>query len=148
MKLSTFIESDSFQIGVIADSPTPAWTAKTLEKGVVASKTGLLIATYPDLEFRKRSIAITALDEDDSLTAEETQGYHLIGSFTIASPHKILDVGCVPTICDGTSGRLKFNTSKIDIEVYGDTEFEPKKVIIRFPTARIVNVWALRAALH
>ena len=148
MKLSTFIESDSFQIGVIADSPTPAWTAKSLEKGVATSKTGLLIATYPDLEFRKRSIAVTALDEDDELTEEEAKDYHLLGSFTLNAPHKTLDVGCIPTICDGTSGRLKFNVNKITAEVYGDTVFEPKKLILRFPTAKIVNVWALRAALH
>lgn len=147
MKLSTFIESDSFQIGVIADAPTPAWTAKSLEKGVAVSKTGLLIATYPDLEYRKRSIAITAMDEDDSLTEEESRGYSLIGSFTLNSPHKILDVGCIPTICAGTSGRLKLNENKIAVEVYGDSDFEPKKLILRFPTAKIINVWALRGAL-
>jgi hypothetical protein len=148
MKLSTFIESDSFQIGVIADAPTPAWTAKSLEKGVAASKKGLLIATYPDLEYRKRSIAVTAMDEDDSLTESETKNYHLIGSFTLNSSHRTLDVGCIPTICDGTSGRLKFNENKITVQVYGDSVFEPKKLILRFPTAKIINVWALRSALH
>lgn len=147
MRLSTFIESDSFQIGIIADSPVPQWDKKSLEKGYAVAKNGLLLATYPDLDFRKRSIAVTALDADDEMTAEEKNAYTLIGTAKIKAPHKTIDVGCVPTICDGTSGRLKFDAEKITIEVYGNTRFEPTKLIIRFPESHVTKIWASRGEL-
>jgi hypothetical protein len=144
MRLSTYIESDSFQIGVIADAPVPCWDEKSLKKGITTSSTGLLLATYPDLDFRKRSIAVTALDADDDMTTEEQKEYSLIGKANIKAPHKTVDVGCIPTICDGTSGRLKFDSVKIKVEVYGNTRFEPTKLIIRFPESHVTKVWASR----
>lgn len=144
MRLSTFIESDSFQIGIIADAPVPHWDEKSLEKGIATSKTGILLATYPDLDFRKRSIAVTALDADDEMTEKEKTNYALIGSAKIKAPHKTIDVGCVPTICDGTSGRLKFDSPTIIVEVYGDTKFEPKSLIVKFPENKIIKLWASR----
>lgn len=148
MRLSTFLESDSFQIGVIADSPTPAWTPKALEKGIAHSKTGLLIATYPDLDYRKRSIAVTVIDNQDYLTDTEIENYQIIGIYTLKSSHKTIDVGCIPTICDGTSGRLKFDQENITVKVYGDIPFEPKKLLLWFSDVSITNIWANRAALR
>lgn len=147
MRLSTYIESDSFQIGVIASAPVPHWDEKSLKKGIAVSPTGFLLATYPDLDFRKRSIAVTALDTDDSLTPEEEKIYFLIGRVRLKSPHRTVDVGCIPTICDGTSGRLKFDSESISVEVYGDTEHEPTKIILRFPDVHVVNVWANRGEI-
>lgn len=144
MRLSTYIESDSFQIGVIATSPVPHWDEKSLSKGIVTSSSGLLLATYPDLDFRKRSIAVTALDADDTMTPEEEKEYSFIGKAILKSPRKFLDVGCIPTICNGTSGRLKFDSEKIKVEIYGNTRREPTKIIIRFPESRIVHLWAGR----
>lgn len=144
MRLSTYIESDSFQIGVIASAPVPHWDEKSLSKGIVKSPTGLLLATYPDLEFRKRSIAVTALDIDDEMTTEEKTGYYLIGKAVLKSPKHTLDIGCIPTICNGTSGRVKFDSPKIKVEIYGNAKIEPTKIIIRFPESRIVNLWAGR----
>lgn len=144
MRLSTYIESDSFQIGIIASDPVPLWDERSLEKGIAISATGLLLATYPDLDFRKRSIAVTALDADDFMTPEEEKFYSFIGKALLKSPHRTLDVGCIPTICDGTSGRLKFDSEKIKVEIYGDTKHEPTKIILRFPESHVINVWANR----
>jgi len=144
MKLTAFIESDSFQMGVLSGNAIPQWTEETLDSGITAIETGLLIATYPDLENRKLSILVTLMDKGERLSTLEKKEFVLLGEFAIKTKRGAIDIGCIPTICNGTSGRFVLNKEKVRVKIYGDTPREPKRIILQFLGASIIDVDAYR----
>lgn len=147
MRIETFIESNKFQIGIVASQPVPHWDAESLERGVAVTETGMMIATYPDLTFRERSIGIIGIDAGEQLTNEDKANYTFIGKFTLKTHNGFIDVGCIPTICDGTSGRLQFNKQTITLDLYGDSAYEPKNILVKFVDAYIIGANANRLTI-
>lgn len=144
MKLTAFIESDSFQMGMMSGTAIPEWTPETLEAGVTAIDTGLLIATYPDLDNRKLSILVTIMDKGEKLTRQEKDGFSLLGEFVLKTTSGAIDIGCIPSICGGTSGRFVLDKKKVRFRLYGDTPREPKRIILQFLGTQIIGVDANR----
>lgn len=144
MKFIAFVESDSFQIGLLADGPVPQWTEDFLDAGIADLENGLLVATYPDLDYRKLSIPVTVMDKDEPLTPDQKAGYTLLGVYAIQTRRGFIDVGCIPSICEGTSGRLRLDKDKLKLAIYGDLPREPHRLIIHFMDASIISVDAHR----
>lgn len=144
MKLTAFIESDSFQMGMMSGDVVPQWDEETLEAGITAIDTGLLIATYPDLENRKLSILVTIMDKGERLNAKEKKEFVLLGEYAMKTNHGAIDIGCIPSICGGTSGRFVLDKAKVRFRLYGDAPREPKRIILQFLGAQIIAVDANR----
>lgn len=144
MKFTAYVESDSFQIGLLAAGPLPYWTEDTLDAGITNLETGILVATHPDLDHRKLSIPITVMDNEDDLSEEQAEKYVPLGTYEILSHKGVIDVGCIPSICEGTSGRLRVDKEQFHISVYGDLPREPHKLIVKFTDAKIISVDANR----
>lgn len=144
MKLTAFIESDSFQMGMMSGDTVPQWDEETLDVGITAIDTGLLIATYPDLENRKLSILVTIMDKGEKLSVKEKREFTLLGEYTMRTKKGAIDIGCVPSICGGTSGRFVLNKDKVRFRIYGDAPREPKRIILQFLGAQIIGVDANR----
>jgi hypothetical protein len=144
MKFTAFIESDSFQMGLLSGDCVPQWDEETLAAGITSLDTGMLIATYPDLDNRKRSILVTVMDKGEHLNAKEKHEFVELGVFTLKAPRKVLDIGCVPSICGGTSGRVTLDKKSFRVRIYGDSPHEPKKLLIQFLGTAIVGVDADR----
>ena len=144
MKFIAFVESDSFQIGLLADGPIPQWTEEALDGGIADIENGLLVATYPDLDHRKLSIPVTVMDKEEMLAQEQKETHQLLGVYEIQTRRGFIDVGCIPSICEGTSGRLRLNKDRLKLAIYGDLPREPHKLIIHFMDASIISVDAHR----
>ena len=144
MRLEAFIESDSFQIAVRSGNLIPQWTEENLSTGVADSEEGLLIATYPDIEFRNRSIPVTIMDAGEDLTAAQQKEFHLIGEYHLLAQHKSVDVGCIPSVCEGTSGRVNLDRKKFSVQVWGSNVQDPKKILLRFKRVHFTGIDAGR----
>lgn len=144
MQIEALIESDSFQIAVRSGKLIPQWDEQSLSIGVADSDDGLLIATYPDTEFRNRSIPVIIMDAGEELSAKQKKEFVLLGEYVLKAEEQIVDVGCIPSVCEGTSGRVKVNRKKFSIEVWGSDAQDPKKIILRFKRVRFMGIDAQR----
>lgn len=144
MRLEALIESDSFQIAVRTGTLIPHWDEDSLAKGVAASEDGLLIATYPDTEFRNRSIPVIIMDAGEELTTKQKKEFVFIGEYVLTANEQSVDVGCIPSVCEGTSGRVKINRKKFSLQVWGTDVQDPKKILLRFKRVNFLGIDANR----
>lgn len=144
MRMEAFIESDSFQIAVRSGSLIPHWDEENLQTGVASSEDGLLIATYPDTEFRNRSIPVIIMDAGEELTAAQHKDFHFIGEYHLHAERQSVDVGCIPTVCEGTSGRVKLDRKNFSVQVWGNDVQDPKKILLRFKRVHFTGIDAGR----
>lgn len=144
MRLEAFIESDSFQIAVRSGNLIPQWNEENLHTGVANSEDGLLIATYPDTEFRNRSIPVIIMDAGEELSVEQQKEYQFIGEYQLRAEHQSIDVGCIPSVCEGTSGRVKLDRKKFSVQVWGNDVQDPKKILLRFKRVHFTGIDASR----